>query len=199
MYYTRLLILLVFFVGGCATGPASAPSETAQGADSDKANTTGEEIALYRQAITELNNNQLGRAEMSFLKMAKRQPDLAGPWANLALVYIKRQQYDKAEEHVQTALAKNPNMPQALNLAGYLASRKGEINKAKGLYEKAISEKPDYALAHYNLALLYDIYLQNLVKAVEHYQRYLSLIDYEDQKTKTWVEELKLNIERIKT
>jgi tetratricopeptide (TPR) repeat protein len=194
MSYTNYLFLLLFFLGGCAATPSQEPSETSEDTRSATPNASLEEVAIYRQGITELNNNQLNQAEISFLKMAKLQPALAGPWANLALVYLKRQQYDKAEKHVQIALSKNPNMAQALNLAGYLESRKGHINKAKGLYEKAISSKPDYALAHYNLALLYDVYLQDLPKAIEHYQRYLALIKHEDKKTKDWVEELKLNV-----
>ncbi len=152
------------------------------------------EIALYQQAITQLNNNQLEAAESSFIRMTEIQPDLAGPWANLALVYLKQNQKEKAEQNIQIALNKNPNMAQALNLAGYLKNQKGEISDSKSLYEKAIINKPDYALAHYNLALIYDIYLQNIPMAIKYYQLYLSLIDYKDEKTKDWVEELKLNV-----
>lgn len=193
MYYTKYLIILTIFIGGCVSDPSQEPSDEAQSTETIAPSVSGEEIALYRQGITELNNNQLAEAETSFLKMAKLQPDLAGPWANLSLVAIKRGRYDEADKHIQIALTKNPNMPQALNMAGYIESRKGHIKKAKGLYEKAIASKPDYALAHYNLALLYDVYFQNLPKAIEHYQRYLSLIKHEDKKTKDWVEELKLN------
>ena len=194
MYYTNLLILLVIFISGCASTPSDGSSDGAQATQPTTITASGEVIALYRQAITELNNNQLEKAEISFLEMIKLQPDLAGPWANLALLYIKQKQYDKAEQNIQAALKRNPGMAQALNLRGYIESTKGHINKAKELYEKAITSKPDYALAHYNLALLYDVYLQNIPKAIEHYQRYLTLIEDKDPKTKDWVEELKRNI-----
>ncbi len=197
MYYTRLLILTLslLLLEGCATSPSSTLSPKHSNKEQSSIRTPSEvEITLYRQAITDLSNHNFAEAEVSFLNMIKKQPDLAGPWANLALVYIKQQQFEKAENTIQTALKKNPNMAQALNLAGYIANRKGRINEAKQFYEKAIINKPDYALAHYNLALLYDVYLQDISKALEYYQQYLSLISDEDKNTKDWVEELKLNI-----
>ncbi|VAW94997.1 hypothetical protein MNBD_GAMMA19-558, partial [hydrothermal vent metagenome] len=39
-----------------------------------------------------------------------------------------------------------------------------------------------------------DVYLQNIREAIKHYQQYLSLLDGEDEKTETWVEELKFNL-----
>lgn len=199
MFYTRL-ILLFLLLSGCATGPTqitpSGSKNDAQIKNTSDAQKLADEnpITLYRNAITELNNNNLDTAKENFLKIIKIQPNLAGPWANLALINIKQERYKEAEKNIQTALEKNPEMSQALNIAGYIEKQKGNIIAAKKFYEQAIAKKPDYALAHYNLALLYDIYLQNIKKAVEHYQRYLSLLDHEDKKVKNWVNELKLNI-----
>ncbi len=195
MYYTKLLILTLLFIGGCTTSPSTSLSKKSSDRDQNRESIPSDiEITLYRQAITELNNSELEKSKISFQRMIEIQPDLAGPWANLALIQIKQQQYEKAEKNITIALEKNPNMAQALNMAGYIANRRGYINKAKHFYEKAIVTKPDYPLAHYNLALLYDLYLQNIPKAVEHYQQYLALISYEDKNTMNWVEELQLSI-----
>lgn len=197
MYYTRLWILLSLFIVGCSSTPTPTKT-TLKELQNSRTNALNNdltaELAIYQQAITELNNNNLIAAEKSFQKMTNMQPDLAGPWANLALLYLKQDLTEKAEQNIKTALSKNPNMPQALNLAGYIQNQKGKIIEAKVFYEKAIKNKPDYALAHFNLALLYDVYLQNISMAIQHYQLYLSLIDNKDQNTKDWVEELKLNI-----
>lgn len=195
-------MLSLFLLASCSSGrkqesPTSNIPQNNQTPASQE--TLNNELGLYRQAITELNNNELDKAEQSFTKMTELHPDLAGPWANLALVYLKQEHMEKAEENIQIALQKNPDMPQALNLAGYIENQKGEINQAKSFYEKAIKNKPDYALAHYNLALLYDIYLQDIPKAVQHYEQYLSLIKVEDSKTKSWVEELRLNMKSDNT
>lgn len=150
-----------------------------------------QELQLYKSAIIALNNNELDKAEQLFITMSERQPNIAGSWANLALISIKKTDLTQAEVYAKTALAKNPNMPQALNLSGYLAQKKGEINKAKSYYLKAISHKSDYALAHYNVALLFDIYLQDIAKAIEHYQFYLAYSEQKDENTENWLEGLK--------
>lgn len=150
-----------------------------------------QELQLYKSAIIALNNNELDKAEQLFITMSERQPNIAGSWANLALISIKKADLTQAEFYAKTALAKNANMPQALNLSGYLAQKKGEINKAKSYYLSAISHKSDYALAHYNVALLFDIYLQDIAKAIEHYQFYLAYSKTKDENTENWLEGLK--------
>lgn len=192
VYPYALTVILLLFILGCTTAPSTQISSDINPVATNRSGDL--DIKLYREAITELSNHNLEKAKSIFLQIIKNQPELAGPWANLALIYLKEEQYEKADQHIKAALKKNPEMAQALNIAGYISSRKGEINKAIALYEKAIANKADYALAHYNLALLYDVYLQDIPKALQHYQIYLPLIHYEDQNTIDWVEELKLNI-----
>jgi len=200
MFYTNLFLVLAVFLGGCASTPSTLSSmgmkiETAK-PNNKASHPAGNLVTFYQNALTELNNNNLEIAKKMFLEIIKMQPDLAGPWANLALIDIKQERYEKAENNIGVALNNNPQMVQALNIAGVIENRKGNINKAKYYYEKAIAKKPAYALAHYNLALLYDIYLQDIAKAINHYQQYLSLLDHEDKRTKSWVKELKLNLSR---
>ncbi len=200
MYYTKYLFLLLtafLVLGGCASGPSKVPTALPK---IEKHNTDTQEpsvenlVTLYQDALTELNKNNLKKAEKYFLTVTKKHPDFAGPWANLALIYIKQKHYKKAEDHIKKSLEKNPKMAQTLNMAGFIEERKGNINKAKSYYKKAIEKKPDYTLAHYNLALLYDVYLQNIKEAIKHYQQYLSLLDGEDKKTENWMEELRFNL-----
>ncbi len=200
MYYTKFLCLLsipALLLVGCASAPvqksATEPlTETQQ--TSSQQSPADNLTTLYQKAVTELNDSDYETAEKSFQKITKIDAELAGPWANLALIHIKQNRYQEAENKVKIALDKNPKMAQALNIAGVIEQRKGNINKAKNYYQKAITNKPDYALAHYNLALLYDVYLQEIAKAVIHYQRYLSLSDQQDKKTSIWVKELKRNL-----
>jgi len=187
-------------LAGCAMGPQKPLStdtveSSPENNTKDKATLRAETaVDQFKIAITEINNNNLGNAKTILLSISKKQPDLAGPWANLALINMKQENYSKAEALINIALDKNPKMAQALNIAGYLENRKGNILMAKEYYEKAIEQKPDYALAHYNLALLYDVYFQDIKQAVTHYQLYLSQLGHEDKRTLNWVEELKLNL-----
>ena len=181
-----LVIILLMTISACSNQVTSnQPAVTKQTAESSI-----EELQIYKNAIVALNNNELAKAEKLFISMSERQPNIAGSWANLALISIKQDNLAQAEVYAKTALEKNPNMPQALNLSGYLAQKKGAINIAKSYYLQAISHKSDYALAHYNLALVYDVYLQDIAKAIEHYQFYLAYNEQQDENTENWLEGL---------
>jgi tetratricopeptide (TPR) repeat protein len=63
------------------------------------------------------------------------------PYVNRATAYIKHGYQEKAHSDVDTALALNPNNALAINMKGYLLQKKGSLNKAVRLYEKACSKK----------------------------------------------------------
>lgn len=188
MYYTKLLIqgfLLLIITACSSTTPLEKNSETKQ---SQKiSHPTKRQLSIYADALIALNNNDLDKAQTLFTKMSKLQPNIAGAWANLALVSIKKEQYSEAERLINIALQKNPQMPQALNISGILAQKNGNIIEAKSLYQQAITYNPNYSLAHYNLALVYDIYLQDIANAIKHYQFYLQNIKGKDEQTAEWL------------
>ena len=156
----------------------------------------GGETALYQQAIAHLKSNEPDKAERIFRTLTKESPSLTEPWVNLALIELKRNNIDAAEKLLNAALERDPTFPQTLNLLGVIESKKGNARQAEKFYSQAIAQRDEYAIAHYNLALLYDIYLQDRKKAVPHYQRYLELIDYKDENTSRWLEGLKSTLSR---
>jgi tetratricopeptide (TPR) repeat protein len=92
------------------------------------------------------------------------------------------------------AQKRNPKMPQVYNMLGYIDIAKGRYKKAADDFRQALALKEDYAIAHYNLALLHDIYIQDLPASVRHYKRYLELTNNQDKKTADWVLELERNM-----
>lgn len=195
MHYIKTLLSIVLLMTILACSNQTTTTKTTEAAKTTTNNQTVEslvqELQLYKNAIMALNSNELDKAEQLFIAMSERQPHIAGSWANLALISIKKADLPQAEIYAKTALVKNPKMPQALNLSGYLAQKNGEINKAKSYYLQAIRHKSNYALAHYNLALLFDVYLQDIAKAIEHYQLYLAYSKQKDLDTENWLEGLK--------
>jgi tetratricopeptide (TPR) repeat protein len=67
----------------------------------------------------------------------------------------------------------------------------GQLGKAREAYEQAIALDPDYALALLNLGILYDVYLWDGRRALELYDRYLSLSQGGDDKVKKWASDLR--------
>jgi len=157
--------------------PNSSQAQSASPADRD----------AYRKALTALNNLELDKAQRLFSQFIRNKPNLAGAYSNLALIHFKKNELDKSLKHVNRALKLNPNQTQALNIRAQLYIKNGKIHEAKEDYLKAIKIKPNYTNAQYNLALLYDIYLQEIALAVKHYKIYLSLQKEPDMLTQNWV------------
>lgn len=192
-YCTRALLAAVLItLSGCSQ---HSGLDRAEGGGTAAASAE-DGVERYQQALAHLNRNELDQAEAILRPYTQQHPDLAGPWANLGLIEIKRNRIEEAERRLKTALERNPKLPQALNLLGLVESRKGNFRQAEALYSQAIAHKGDYALAHYNLALLYDVYLQDVAKAVPHYEHYLQLIDHKDEATASLLKRLKARLNR---
>lgn len=77
--------------------------------------------------------------------------------------------------------------------AGFAYDQDQQFELALIEYEKALEAVPDDADAHYNLAILYDKYLVDKRKAIEHYHAYLRFCpDVQDAvKVNYWINEAK--------
>jgi len=85
----------------------------------------------------------------------------------------------------------NPKQAVYFNQLGISYRMVGQFKKARDAYEKAIALDPNYALAHLNLGILYDVYLWDGPRALELYDRYLSLSPNGDDKVKKWAADLR--------
>lgn len=172
--------------------PVASPGQQGKPAGPAKAVTiSGSDREQYRTALTALNNGNSEQAAKIFTDMISSNPDLAGPHSNLALIQYKNKKYVESFKLTEKAIQLNPKQAQAYNLRGQLNITAGKVHDAKSDYLKAVELKPDYANAHYNLALVYDIYLQEIELAIKHYQRYMSLLKQPDEPTKEWISHLK--------
>ncbi len=188
---TYLIPLSITLLSACAQAPDKQPVSTAQTHTIESNSISTGDREKYKSGLIALNNNEDATAEGIFNEFLQDTPELAGPYTNLALIHFKRQEYDQSLELVNKALIRNPEQAQAYQLRAQIFVAKRKINEAKKDYIKAIELDPDYINAHYNLALLYDIYLQEITLAINHYEIYLSLIKEPDETTQEWVNHLK--------
>lgn len=186
---SSLITVISLLVLSACAHDASRPSEPKPETEQPRTISESDRVE-YQNAINALNNNQLAKAQRLFSQFIHNKPGLAGAYANLALIHFKKNEFDKSLVQVNKALALNADKAQALNLRAKLFVHDGKIHKAKDDYLKAIKLKPEYINAHYNLALLYDVYLQEITLAIEHYKIYLSLLKEPDTNTEAWVEHL---------
>jgi tetratricopeptide (TPR) repeat protein len=163
----------------------SAPAVAVESAVNDQLQ------SQYQAGVDAMKNGEHSKAQRIFREFIRNNPKLAGAYTNLALIHFEKEENERSLKLVARAIELNSQQPQAFNLRAQLLIKKGKINQAKEDYLSAIQLKPDYANAQYNLALLYDIYLQELAFAIKHYEIYLSLINYPDEPTQEWVDQLK--------
>lgn len=189
--------LLTLALCHCASQPEQSDNKasTPERVPGEIASLTPSEQSELDSALTLLSTGDLAKA-VSELKRLHKRYNSTPVATNLALAYFKQGELAQAQELTQYVLATYPENAQMYNLAGLIHYQKKEFAEAEKAYLTALRINPDYALAHYNLALLYDVYYQEVSNAYEHYLRYLALIDYQDQDTMDWVEQLKYSVEQ---
>ena len=109
------------------------------------------------------------------------------------IIHINNDNDAAAQASIDAALALNPAHPAALNQQGMLFRKNGKFIEAEAAYLKAVTASPDYALAHYNLGVLNELYLQRLDTALQHFEQYQSLVG-EDKQVEKWIADLRRRV-----
>ena len=100
---------------------------------------------------------------------------LAEAHHKLGLVWEAQGQLDKAKAEMLQSLAIRPNIPEVLNNLGTVHAKLGERTEALNLFEKAVTLRPNYAVARYNLAEAYEP--TNPKRAIAEYETFLALVE----------------------
>lgn len=130
-------------------------------------------------------------AERAFAALAQSHPELGGAQANLGLIYSRAGKLGEAVVALEQAVKANPKQPVFQNQLGIAYRQQGQFAKARGAYEKALDLDPNYAAACLNLGILHDLYLGDPKRALELYNRYLTLPKGKDAAVTKWVADLK--------
>jgi Flp pilus assembly protein TadD len=197
-----LLVLAAGAVAGCSSvsaptgagGSGSSTTQTAAPRIGAAAFSTPVDPAAQRafdEASSALRSGRTDDAERSFRALTQASPELAGPHANLGVIYRKAGKLPDAVTEFQTAVKLSPAQPVYLNQLGITYRQQGEFAKARDAYQRAIALDPRYGAAILNLGILYDLYLGDAAHALEQYNRYLALSPNADPTVTKWVVDLK--------
>jgi tetratricopeptide (TPR) repeat protein len=153
-----------------------------------------EAVQQFDRAVTLMSSGDFAAAEQGFRALAAAYPTYSGPLLNLGILHAKAGKLDEAEKAIQDAIARNGNNAAAYNQLGIVYRKLGRFKEADEAYTRAVQLDPNYALAYLNLGVLCDLYLQEPERALQAYERYLSLASSPDAKVNAWVSELKKRI-----
>ncbi|MCK0164020.1 tetratricopeptide repeat protein [Marinobacter sp. S6332] len=95
----------------------------------------------------------------------------------------------------QRAVELNHNDAATLNNLALLLKQKHRFQEAAELLETGIKQSPTVADLHYNLAVISELYLLDLDRALTHYKRYQALSADEDKKVTGWVADLERRLD----
>ena len=180
-------------VPGEVTTPVPAPVKAeppAAGPVKAEPPVNAESRQMYQQALTALGAGRYPEAERALLAVIRREPGLAGPRANLGILYARTGHPAQAVESLKQAISLNPDRAAYYNELGMVSRREGRFDEARRYYAKALDLDPNYAYAHLNIGILYDLYLQDAAKAMQHYQRYRELAPGEAGTVTKWIADL---------
>ncbi len=152
-----------------------------------------EAMTMFEQATAVMASGDYLDAELRLQEFLLRYPQFPGAHVNLAIIHANNGNDAAAQSEIDAALALDPNHAAALNQQGQLFRRNGNFIEAEAAYLKAVTAAPDYALAHYNLGVLNELYLQRLDTALMHFEQYQSLVG-PDKQVEKWITDLRRRV-----
>jgi tetratricopeptide (TPR) repeat protein len=204
-----LALLAAVLLGACQGVPQPAPQPQVEIVETPQLDSPAAEVAvpaepepiafhdqLYGQALDALKSGDTEEALLLLKQLSQETPDKPHLFTNLGLAYFQLQQWELAERAFGQAIARNPEDAVAYNHLGILQRRKGLFQEALVQYQRAIEIDSKYAGAHFNLGILFDLYLQDLEKAVQQYRKYLDLTSEENEQVAGWIVDIE---RRLKT
>ncbi len=175
-----ILLLMALALGACSSAPKNQP-------DGNEDQSSLAKTGAYAEAISALKNNETALAAKILQQLSVDTPEQPYVFTNLGLAYLRLKNNESAEQAFRQAIEQNKLDAVAHNHLGILQRQQGKFDDALERYQRAIDIDGGYARAHLNLGILFDIYLQDLDKALEQYQRYQSLTKPEDTQVSAWI------------
>lgn len=144
----------------------------------------------FDKAVATLKAGQTDAATAQLQQLASNYPTFAGPLINLGLIEFQANRYESAANLFKRALERDAKSAAANNYLGMSYRYLGRFKDAEAAYKGAIAADDTYAVAHLNLGVLYDLYLQQPELALPEYERYQALQSTPDAKVAAWIKEL---------
>jgi Tfp pilus assembly protein PilF len=185
---TRLIGLVVMtclLFSGCSSTPTRSQQTTASPAME----------ADFAQALEYMQTANWAGAMDILEGLAVQNEQLPGVWLNLGIARSKLGDSDNAITALEQAVQLDPANAIAHNQLGIVYRQAGDLVRAKQQYEESLGADSRLADAHWNLAMLYELYLHEPARALHHYQEYQQLTGSDDQRLSISIAGLKEQVQ----
>ena len=150
----------------------------------------------YSDAQTLMSVEDYTGAAQILEPFTRYNPQYPAAAVTLAIAWRNLGRSEEALALLETTLVTHDAYAPGWNEVGILHREAGRFADAEAAYLKAVTVNPQYALAHFNLGILLDLYLGRHEQALTHYQRYQELAPDEDKQVEGWIADISRRIER---
>lgn len=184
------LLLCSLLLAGCSqtapvVQPAPPPTPAAPASATPTLELSAEQQQQFAQAKQLLMDGNASAARRILQPLSVALPQATGVAYNLALSQWHSADIAAAQNTLSQLLSWAPLYSEGHNLAGVLARQQGQFRQAEQHFLQALQAQPDNAMAHKNLAFLYELYLGAPLQAHFHYKHYVELT--QDEQAKVWL------------
>lgn len=177
---------------GCASSPTETVSDPLAGVPPAA-------LARYADGLAALESGHVVRATATFEGLARDYPRSTGPLRQLAWLAADAGDAAAGFDYLVRALEICEACAPVLTDLGVMHRQRGEFDAAEQAYRDALAADRDYAAAHFNLAVLYELYRMQPRVAIEHYERFLALEEDapDARQIRAWVAELERQAQNV--
>jgi len=119
---------------------------------------SGEEIekdSLWEEGLSYYFYEHFDQAEEVFRTLAKKHLNCARAQLGLGFIHANKGEDSLSRQKIEQALEMNNLLPEAYYLRALIEEKNGVIEAAMADYRNVILLDPDFAMAHFNLGILY--------------------------------------------
>ena len=152
--------LAALLAGGCArhdsrietSAPPPVTREMARDGDITPVPQSGPALEAYNRGVAAFDRGRLAEAETAFTNALAVAPDFAAARYNLALVWLKRGLYDRAEPQLRALAAASPRDADLLFAHGNCLFHQARFAEAAAAFRRLVGVVPGHREGTYSLA-----------------------------------------------
>lgn len=197
---TGLLLPLFLVFAGCSSGPVKQVETDPSGTAAKRVIKQTEPLTEPQQALMlkarQASDRQDWAAAAQALETLRSQrPEVARIHSRLGWVRQQQGDRDAAITLYREAVALDPGESLTVNNLALLLKEDKAFAEAAALLKDGLRYSPEVPELHYNLGVLYELYLLDLEAALMHYRRYRDLSGQEDKRVAGWIADLERRVD----
>ncbi|TVZ39088.1 TPR repeat protein [Alteromonadaceae bacterium 2753L.S.0a.02] len=148
-------------------------------------------VSTYIEARRAFKSNNHEQADKLLHTLTESAPELSGPWVMLGDISLAAEKYETALQRFQKAIEINPENVNAYLRLAQVQRLLGKFIEAQNTYAAVLAVWKDFPEAHLNLAVLYDVYMNEPLKAQQHMEAYQFLAGKRNEQVSQWLAEIR--------